>query len=85
MTTDHTDKSVRHWEKRDEESWKDFEFNQPYEKGLTQELILPKAKPGTQCVMWSLRLPSRQVLTPVFLKSAKGTLKNQERGPNLQN
>lgn len=36
MTTDHTDKSVRHWEKRDEESWKDFEFNQPYERGLTR-------------------------------------------------
>ena len=35
---------MRHWEHRPEAAWKDFQFNQPYEKGLTRlrEEVLAK-------------------------------------------
>lgn len=36
MKTDHADASVRHWETRPEGSWKQFQFNQPFEKGLNR-------------------------------------------------
>jgi len=30
----HTNLKVKHWEHREEKSWKGFQFNQPYAKGL---------------------------------------------------
>ena len=36
MKSAHNDMDVTHWEKRPEAKWKDFKFNQPYEKGLTR-------------------------------------------------
>jgi hypothetical protein len=36
MRSKHDDRSVKHWEKRAEAKWSGFQFNQPYEKGLTR-------------------------------------------------
>jgi len=36
MKSEHDDMRSKHWEKRCEEKWKNFEFNQPYQKGLTR-------------------------------------------------
>lgn len=36
MKEGHSDTSVRHWETRPEESWKDYKFRQPFERGLSR-------------------------------------------------
>ena len=36
MRTLHTDRNHKHWEHRPEKNWPEFEFNQPYEKGLNR-------------------------------------------------
>lgn len=34
MKSKHDDMSAKHWEKRPEAKWEEFQFNQPYQKGL---------------------------------------------------
>ncbi|MBU2515756.1 L-2-amino-thiazoline-4-carboxylic acid hydrolase [bacterium] len=36
MKSQHDDTTHKHWEKREEKNWKQFQFNQPYSKGLTR-------------------------------------------------
>jgi len=36
MKSKHDDMAVKHWEKRPESKWDNFQFNQPYQKGLTR-------------------------------------------------
>lgn len=44
MKRNHDNLSVKHWEKRPENNWKKFQFNQPYAKGLKRlkEEVLAK-------------------------------------------
>lgn len=44
MKPAHNDLSVKHWEKRSEDNWEKFQFNQPYQHGLErlQENVLNK-------------------------------------------
>jgi len=44
MKSKHDDMSVKHWETRPEGKWKEFEFNQPYARGLKRlrEEVLAK-------------------------------------------
>lgn len=53
MKSKHDDKRVRHWEKRDEKKWKDFQFNLPYAKGLKRlrEEVLEKTN-FDPAVLW---------------------------------
>ncbi|MEW5736862.1 MAG: hypothetical protein AB1921_18605 [Thermodesulfobacteriota bacterium] len=53
MKSSHDDRSAKHWEKRTEKSWKDFQFNQPYEKGLKRlrEEVLDKTN-FDPAVLW---------------------------------
>ncbi len=53
MKSTHDDKSVKHWEKRQEAHWEKFQFNQPYAKGLERlrEQVLDKTN-FDPAVLW---------------------------------
>jgi len=72
MKSTHDDKSSRHWEKRSEKSWKNFTFQQPYQKGLTRlrEEVLAKTNfdPAT---LWQWGTMQAMAIIEI-LKSVEG-------------